>query len=150
MRFIKRLVFVIILLLIAFFIYRLINPTAAKQLLFDIKTFSNDKIGTHFSLSGEILIASGVVLDETGIVLEETGALQELTGDEELLLNAAEFSGESLDTTNSTAGTNSKTQTTSSTTSTQTQTQTTTSSSSKKLSDQENRDMKNLLENFGN
>jgi hypothetical protein len=118
--------------------------------LFDIKTFSNDKIWTHFSLSGEILIASWVVLDETGIVLEETWALQELTGDEELLLNAAEFSWESLDTTNSTAWTNSKTQTTSSTTSTQTQTQTTTSSSSKKLSDQENRDMKNLLENFGN
>jgi hypothetical protein len=54
MRFVKRFIFVLILLLIAFFIYRLVNPTAAKELLFDLKTFSNDKIGTHFSLSGEI------------------------------------------------------------------------------------------------
>jgi hypothetical protein len=51
MRFIKRFIFVILLLIIAFFIYRLISPKAAKELLFDLKSFSNDKIGTHFSLS---------------------------------------------------------------------------------------------------
>jgi hypothetical protein len=56
MRFIKRLIFVVLLLVIAFFIYRLISPTAAKELLYDIKSFSNDKIGTHFSLSGEVLL----------------------------------------------------------------------------------------------
>ena len=56
MRFIKRLIFVILLLLIAFFVYRLINPTAAKELLYDIKSFSNTTIGTHFSLSGEVLV----------------------------------------------------------------------------------------------
>jgi len=55
MRFIKRLIFVIILLVIAFFIYRLINPKAANALLHDMKSFSNQRIGTHFSLSGTII-----------------------------------------------------------------------------------------------
>jgi hypothetical protein len=55
MRFIKRFIFVIVLLLIAFFLYRLISPKAANQLLFDLKNFSNTSIGTHFSLSGEII-----------------------------------------------------------------------------------------------
>ena len=95
MRFIKRFIFVLILLLIAFFIYRLINPTAAKELLFDLKTFSNDKIGTHFSLSGEI-IETWVVLNMTGTVLEDTWFLQEISGDEQLLLNDAELTQESF------------------------------------------------------
>jgi hypothetical protein len=58
MRFIKRLIFIFILLLIAFFIYRLINPTAAKDLLYDLKSFSNTTIGTHFSLSGGTITAT--------------------------------------------------------------------------------------------
>ncbi|MEI6672975.1 MAG: hypothetical protein WCL02_06720 [bacterium] len=58
MRFIKRFFFIIFLLLIAFFVYRLISPKAANALLFDLKTFSNDKIGTHFILSGEILVTT--------------------------------------------------------------------------------------------
>ena len=72
MRFIKRLIFVIILLLIAFFIYRLISPTAAKELLYDLKTFSNTMIGTHFTLSGEVLATTGTVLDMTGALIEDT------------------------------------------------------------------------------
>lgn len=51
MRFIKRLFFVTILLVIAFFFYRLINPAGAKALLYDIKSFFNTTIGTHFSLT---------------------------------------------------------------------------------------------------
>jgi hypothetical protein len=43
MKFIKRLIFVFILLLLAFFVYRLVNPSAAKDLLQDMKSFSNDK-----------------------------------------------------------------------------------------------------------
>ncbi len=61
MRFIKRLLFVILLLVIAFFVYRLINPTAANSLLHDIKSFSNDKIGTHFSLDTKTIAASWAV-----------------------------------------------------------------------------------------
>ncbi|MFA7298084.1 MAG: hypothetical protein WC010_00335 [Candidatus Absconditabacterales bacterium] len=96
MRFIKRFIFVVLLLVIVFFIYRLINPTAAKALLFDLKTFSNDKIGTHFSLSGEVITSTGVELDLTGTVLDITGGLQELTGDEELLLNDMVLSDETF------------------------------------------------------
>ena len=95
MKFIKRFIFVLILLLIAFFIYRLINPTAAKELLFDLKTFSNDKIGTHFSLSGEI-IETWAVLNVTGTVSEDMWFLQEISGDEQLLLNDAELTQESF------------------------------------------------------
>jgi hypothetical protein len=58
MRFVKRFIFVVILLVLAFFIYRLISPKAANQLLLDIKTFSNDTIGTRFSLSGEVIVAT--------------------------------------------------------------------------------------------
>jgi len=92
MRFIKRLIFVILLLVIAFFVYRLINPTAANQLLSDIKSFSNDKIGTHFILTWEILVQSWVVLDTTGTVVDTTWFLQDSSGDEQLLLNDAELS----------------------------------------------------------
>jgi len=52
MRFIKRLIFVVFLLVAAFFVYRVISPTAAKELLYDLKSFANDTIGTHFSLNG--------------------------------------------------------------------------------------------------
>lgn len=58
MRFIKRFIFVIILLLIAFFIYRLISPQGAKQLLYDLKLSSNSTIGTEFPLSGDVLVVS--------------------------------------------------------------------------------------------
>jgi hypothetical protein len=58
MRFLKRFIFVVILLVLAFFIYRLISPKAANQLLLDIKTFSNDTVGTHFSLSGEVAVVT--------------------------------------------------------------------------------------------
>ncbi len=58
MKFIKRLIFVIILLLIAFFIYRLISPKAANELLRDLKSFSNTTIGTHFVLSGQTLVVT--------------------------------------------------------------------------------------------
>lgn len=91
MKFIKRLIFVILLLVIAFFVYRLINPIAANQLLYDVKSFSNNTIGTHFSLSWWVLIETWVVLDTTGIVLDTTWIIQDSSGDEELLLNDAEL-----------------------------------------------------------
>ena len=86
MKFIKRLIFICILLLIAFFIYRLINPTAAQELLYDIKTFSNTNLHTHFSLNtGEILVETWIIFE-----IEETWGLQELTGDDELLFGGTE------------------------------------------------------------
>jgi len=91
MRFIKRLIFVVLLLVIAFFVYRLVNPTAAKELLYDIKSLSNNTIGTHFALSGEVLVETWVVLDMTGIILWDTWFLEEMSGDEQLLLNDAEL-----------------------------------------------------------
>jgi len=88
MRFIKRLIFVIILLVVAFFIYRLINPTAAKELLYDLKTFSNDKIGTNFSLTTKALIVSWTTSTDT--IIELTWNLSGIS-DEELLLNDMDF-----------------------------------------------------------
>jgi len=58
MRFIKRLIFIIVLLLVAFFVYRLINPTAAKALLYDLATFSNTRLHTHFTLNNIPLVAT--------------------------------------------------------------------------------------------
>jgi hypothetical protein len=72
MRFIKRLVVVIVLLLLAFFLYRLISPSGAKALLYDLKFLANDKIGTHFSLETNEEILTGSVIDITGLVLDET------------------------------------------------------------------------------
>ena len=51
--------------------------------MYDLKSFSNEKIGTHFSLTGEVLIlASWTVLDMTGTILEDTWILQEFADDE--------------------------------------------------------------------
>ncbi len=96
MRFVKKIVFVLLLLIIAFFVYRLISPNSANNLLLDIKTFSNTSFGTHFDLSGTILETSGVVLDTTWTVLDASGVSllttgQENTGDE-LLLSDVELS----------------------------------------------------------
>ena len=89
MRFIKRLLFVIFLLVMAFLVYRLVSPKAAKELLFDLKTFSNDKVWTHFSLSGQVIDSPSSAIETTGAVIaEDTWIFQEITGDEEeLLLN---------------------------------------------------------------
>jgi len=100
MKFIKRLVFVLILLLVAFFIYRMISPAAAKNLLYDLKSFSNNTIGTHFSLSGTTLLVTWTVIDITGTILQDTWGLQEITGDDELLLRDITLSQENLDTGN--------------------------------------------------
>lgn len=96
MKFIKRIVFVLILLVIAFFIYRLISPKSAQWLLFDLKHFSNTTIGTHFSLSGESLVVTWTVLNLTGIVIENTWVLQEITGNDELLVSDILFSEEDM------------------------------------------------------
>lgn len=96
MKFIKRLLFIVLLLLLAFFIYRLINPSAAKTLVQDVKTFSNDRFWTHFVVSTEIekiIVETWTILEETGIILQETGAfledivlLQEFDDEDALLL----------------------------------------------------------------
>lgn len=86
MKFIKRLIVVIVLLLLAFFVYRLISPSGAKTLLYDLKSLANDKIWTHFSLETNEEILTGSVIDITGLVLDETWVLQEFTDEDELLL----------------------------------------------------------------
>lgn len=98
MRFIKRLIFIIILLLIAFFIYRLISPQSAKQFLYDLKLSSNTTIGTQFLLTGEILDSSGLSLDVAEVVVENTWILQDISDDEQLLLNDFEFLQEDIAT----------------------------------------------------
>ena len=89
MKFIKRLLFILILLLAAFGVYRVVSPTAAKALLQDMKTFSNDKLGTDFVITTEteeILVETWTILEETGTLIEETDDLQELSDEDELLL----------------------------------------------------------------
>lgn len=98
MRFIKRLVFILILLVIAFFIYRLISPLAAQSLLSDLKSFSNTTIGTHFILSTETVIDTWTTLDMTGVVLQNTWGLQEITGDDDFLLTDVDYIQDDLDT----------------------------------------------------
>lgn len=154
MKFIKRFIFVLILLLIAFFVYRLINPSAAKALLYDVKSFSNDTLGTHFSLSGELLQSTWVILDSTGVLVQDTWMMQEITGDDELLLENMELPAENFDTEPSltwtvvstpTATTPSPTPTTTPTTQPTTTPKTTTTP--KWLSSQDIRDLQTL---FGN
>lgn len=98
MRFIKKFFFICILIVLAFFVYRLISPTSANALLSDIKSFSNDTLGTHFALSQPILESTWVVLDVTGVVLEETWILQEFASGDELLLNDVDLSQQSMST----------------------------------------------------
>ncbi len=64
----------------------------------DLKTVSNDKIGTHFVLTGNVIVDTSLSLDTTGAVLENTWGLQEITGDDLLLLNDIELSQESFTT----------------------------------------------------
>jgi hypothetical protein len=65
--------------------------------LFDLKNFSNTSIGTHFSLSGEIIQTTWSVVDMTGNIsntgstVQVTWFLQELTGDDELFLKDTTF-----------------------------------------------------------
>lgn len=96
MKFVKRIIFIVILLLLSFFVYRLINPSAAKTLVQDVKTFSNDTLGTHFVVTTEleeivvetwtILQESWIVLQETDLILEDTSILQEFDDEDALLL----------------------------------------------------------------
>ena len=148
MRFIKRLIFVIFLLVIAFLVYRLINPKAAKELLYDLKSFSNTTIGTHFS-TGTAIVVSWTELAVTGDVIQETWVLQETTGGDELLLNDTWVAQENFDAKASTTWTV-PSKTTPPTPKTTSPIPKTTSSSSKWLSSQDIRDIKNLLQNFGN
>lgn len=50
MTFIKRFIFICVLLVLAFFVYRLISPTSAKSFVTEIQSFLNATIGTNFSL----------------------------------------------------------------------------------------------------
>jgi len=146
MRFIKRLIFIIILLLLAFFVYRLINPSAATALLRDLKSFSNTTIGTHFSLTYEVLEVTWTNLDITGTVIEVTWALQEFTGDEELLLNDTQLSWENeLPLSTWTSSSSDSVEGTITTTS---PTPSSPTSSSNWLSSKDKRDAQNLLGNF--
>ncbi len=140
MRFIKRILFVAFLLLIAFWIYRLINPSWAKALLYDLKSFANDKAGTYFSLTGNVVEETSVVL-ETGTVIDSSLGLQELTGtDGGLLLDAVDSTQESFGTTSSAPVVAPEP--------TPAITPTTTTSSPKGLSTKEIKDFLNLFQNF--
>lgn len=106
MRFIKKFIFILLLLLIAFFIYRLISPKAANQLLHDIKSFSNEKMGTHFSLTGaQNIVATWAVtditwsIDEPAIIISSSWWLQEITGDEILLNDTQDSQNTSISET---------------------------------------------------
>jgi hypothetical protein len=66
--------------------------------LLDIKTFSNDTVGTHFSLSGEVAVVTWLVLDSSATLPEITWSLVEITGDDELLLTDTELPQEPIST----------------------------------------------------
>lgn len=103
MRFIKRFIFVLVLLLIAFFVYRLISPEWARQLLYDLKLSSNSRLWTDFSLSGEVAPLSWSTLATTWPVLAEDSSVFQLDDDEELFLADESLYQESafVDTTTS-------------------------------------------------
>jgi monoamine oxidase len=162
MRFIKRLIFILLLLVVAFFIYRLISPTWAQQLLSDLKTFSNDTIGTHFSVDSVSISTTWSVLDLTGVVttgvvitgMEQTWALQEIIGDEELMFESSLLQD---NTTGMIASWTTVSWTTvvfvpEAETPTRTIPSTTTkpTTSYKGLSSQDKRDMENILQGFWN
>jgi len=97
MRFVKRIIVIFVLLLIAFFFYRLVNPTGAKALLFDLKNFSNTNLGTNFSIEvteedymdelieelTEELAEESILV--TWLLLDSPWSLQEFTEEDELL-----------------------------------------------------------------
>lgn len=89
MRLIKRFIFVLVLLVLVFFVYRLINPSWAQALLSDLKTTSNDLFWTHFVIEEMINVtwslAPWSVDSITGDITGETWSLQEMTWDELLL-----------------------------------------------------------------
>lgn len=145
-------IFIIVLLLLAFFVYRLISPTAAKTLLYDLKSFSNTTIGTNFSLNSKSLETTWTVLDITGTIVEETWFFQEITGDEELLLNDMLLTEENFDIQTTTTWTTSPVTppTTPVTPPTTPPKTTTTSSSSYGLSSQDKLDAESMLGGFEN
>lgn len=159
MKFIKRFLFITFLLVIAFFIYRVINPSWAKALLHDLKSFSNDKIGTHFSLTGTLIQNTWSVLQDTWVVAQDAGVLipvgeglQEFTGtDSWLLLDAVDPSQENFTTSTGNAA-SSETPPPMPVSSSQpvvsAKTSSSSSSSVKGLSSQDMNDAKNLLKNF--
>ncbi len=96
MKFIKRFIFFVLVFLLAFFVYRLISPTSAKNFLNDIQSFANDTLGTHFSVhSGAVF--TGTTFDATWLFLENTWIIQPISGDEELLLNDVSLPSENFD-----------------------------------------------------
>jgi hypothetical protein len=149
MRFIKRFVVVLVLLVLAFFFYRLINPTGAKALLFDLKNFSNNSIGTNFSLTQdgeEVLLDTWTVLGETGVLIDNDSVLQEIDEADELLLGDISLDEETFTDTDPVLKDSSSTPTPTTTT-TPPPSSSTTSSSKNGLSNQDLKDFKNL---FGN
>jgi hypothetical protein len=132
--------------------------------LLDIKTFSNDTVGTHFSLSGEVAVVTWLVLDSSATLPEITWSLVEITGDEELLLTDTELSQEIISTwysdtwwIESTGIVSSPspviippTPSPSPSTKPTTPTKTPTPSSSNGLSTQDKRDANLILQGFGN
>lgn len=148
----------LILLLIAFFVYRLINPSGAKSMLYDLKSFSNDKIGTHFALTGDVVELTWTLVNMTGDILEDTWTLQnswddlfledslllEETSQEEPVIDIQTGADEQVPTT---TATNTNTSTTNVAKPKPT-TQPKSTTSSNGLSNQDLRDLKNLLENF--
>lgn len=80
MKFVKRFVFIVIIVIVAFFVYRLISPTAAKSLLSDIKSFSNTTFWTHFALQQVNVVTTWSDSSVATGSVDITWELQEITG----------------------------------------------------------------------
>ncbi len=144
MKFVKRFVFIVIIVIVAFFVYRLISPTAAKSLLSDIKSFSNTTFWTHFALQQVNVVTTWSDNSIATGSVNITGELQEITGADALFVEDDIITGQQTPTT-STWIVEVDTWTTSvSSVSTSTST-TASSSSSHGLSAQDYRDFKTLF-----
>lgn len=143
MKFVKRFVFIVIIVIVAFFVYRLISPTAAKSLLSDIKSFFNTTFWTHFALQQvNVVITWSDSSVATGSV-DITWELQEITGTDVLFGEDDLITGQHIPT--SSTWTVDVVTWTTSVSSVSTSTSTTASSSSHGLSAQDYRDFKTLF-----
>lgn len=140
MRFIKRFIFLLVILGWAFLVYRLISPNAAKSLMYDIQSL----FVTHKepSLSGTLPASWDMIVPITGDVTPISWDLQELSREDELIVSdilQAQDTGDATWTVSSPSVTSS---------STSSNTSSATSSSSSRndwLSSQDYRDFKDLF-----
>jgi len=102
MTFIKRFIFVWILLVLAFFVYRLVSPTGAKSITNTIQSVLNATVWTNFSLdnANDVDLTTSTI-DLTGAVLD-TWDLKDLILEDEFL-ESVDISGALLPLENDTS-----------------------------------------------